>query len=119
MRDRAKRGDVTFHDISQADLLLFLRDELHPDDPLNQFHGWYPSTLMFSVNRYTPFELFARSQSKKYFQQVKTALGIETKEQLEKLLEDFKTGSRQLPRFGFRGVGIGHLLGLELIATRP
>jgi len=119
LRDRAKRTDINFEDISQADFLLFLRDALHPNDKLNAYGNWYPDTLLFSGHRGLPFELFARGQSSKYFEELKVALGISGKDQLSRVVDDIKTGARDLPRFRFGRVNAANLIGLDQIATRP
>jgi hypothetical protein len=65
------------------------------------------------------FEVFARSQSKAYFDRSKVLLGIENKDALARLLEDFRTDRQCLPRWGFPMISIDVLLGFDKLATKP
>ncbi len=120
LRDRAKRTDINFEAIMQADFVLFLRDELNASDHLNAGRCWFPYTLVFALHWHPPFEVFIRAESTKYFERLKTALGIESKSDLEHLLQAFADHKRDLPQFGmFDRLSPERLIGLERIATRP
>lgn len=120
LRERARRTDVDFEAIMQADFILFLRDELNASDRLNAGRSWFPYTLVFALHWHPPFEVFIRAESSKYFEQLKTALGIESKADLERLLQAFTEHKRELPQFGmFDRLSPDRLMGLERVATRP
>jgi hypothetical protein len=120
LRDRAKRSDLNFEAIMQADFVLFLRDELHASDDLNSGMSWFPYTLVFALHRYQPFELFIRAESMKYFEQMKTALGISSKDEIARLIQAFAERKRDLPQFGmFDRLHPERLIRLERIAIRP
>jgi hypothetical protein len=104
----------------QADFVLFLRDELSASDRLNAGRSWFPYTLVFGLHWHPPFEVFIRAESSKYFERLKTALGIESKADLERLLQAFAEHKRELPQFGmFDRLSPDRLIGLERIASRP
>jgi hypothetical protein len=120
LRDRAKRTDLNFEEIMQADFILYLRDELTSDDKLNFGRSWFPYTLVFAPRWRSPFELFLRSESVTYFDQLKVALGIANKEAIERLLEDFANNKRQSLQFGmFDHLRPGTLIGIDRICTIP
>jgi hypothetical protein len=114
--ERANRTDLTPEDIKQADFVLFIRGETHPDC---QYFSWFPNTLVGAYRRHRPFEVFARAQSIKYFEQLKIALGVANKEELLKLVEEFKSGDRQIPQFSSRTFYLAKLMDTERIASRP
>lgn len=64
LADRAGRRDVTYDDLMQADLLLYLRTEIdRPHAEEMYIHNWYPDTLVRARRRNRPFELFARASA--------------------------------------------------------
>lgn len=120
LRDRAKRSDVNFEAIMQADFVLFLRDELTASDRLNSGMRWFPYTLVFALHWHPRFEIFARAESTQYFERMKTALGIETKDDIASLIQAFENHKRELPRFGmFDFLQPEGFIGLDRIAIRP
>jgi hypothetical protein len=115
LKERSKRYDLPFIDIMQADFVLFLRAELHPTKVRD---NWWPHTLVYASWRHTsPFEIFARSESKKYIENVKLVLGIKDKSDLVTLLEDFKEGKRRVPKWEFDSFNSGILVNIEKLAT--
>jgi hypothetical protein len=71
---RHKASGYDMAELIQADLLLALRTLLH--EPLPRGRVWWPVTIVYGSRRAGPFELFARCQSRAYFEKVKPALGI-------------------------------------------
>ncbi len=114
LMQRAGESGIKFRDLMQADLVLFLRDHLsHPDV---QFH-WWPETLLYAGRQTRPFEIFARSQSTKYFNKMKCLLGIDSKAELVPIINKINANPQSyLPQGGF-SIYIEHLLGYERIAT--
>jgi hypothetical protein len=98
----------------QADFVAYIRAEIEGKG------SWWPETLVYLAGFNGPFEIFARSISRVYFDKVKSLLAIDTPEGLEPLLNSYKNGSRQLPRFSLHGgFNPAALLGKDNIATRP
>jgi hypothetical protein len=101
----------------QADFLLFIREAA---DALKagKHNRWSPNSLVFSTRRAHPFEMFARAQSRRYFETIKGVLGVEDKPNLETLLQAFGP-SLYLPRWQFDQLEPQVLIGVDRIATLP
>ncbi len=69
IKDRATRGDITFLEIMQADLLVFLFSTV------SGVGRWYPHTFVFAGHS-VRFPLFVRAAQKKYFDKLKTVIGV-------------------------------------------
>jgi hypothetical protein len=116
LEQRCKGLGIEFRHLMQADFILFLRPHLdRPEEGLS----WYPETLLYVDRHSVAFEVFARSRSSSYFNRAKVLLGVDTKNQLQPLLEEFAAGSRRLPSWGFESFSPVHLLGFNEIATKP
>jgi len=88
-------------------------------DAVDDYNRWWPETLLYIGHFNSPFEIFARSVSKTYFNKVKVLLGIEIPKDLELLLKSYKDGTRKLPMWQFEGFNPTALLGYENLATLP
>ncbi|WP_338317614.1 hypothetical protein, partial [Bradyrhizobium ottawaense] len=82
---------------------------------------WWPETLLYTTFHFRPpFEPFARSQSKAYFNQFCVVLGITDKSQLEAVVNDLlKDGAQNLPRWQFDSLDVPGLSNLTRLATTP
>lgn len=106
----------TFDQIMQADFVLFLNDAFNSSDSYGQ---WYPDTLLFASNRYRPFDLFARSESRSYFDRwfpkLVSDLSIDLiRARLAELQKD--RGSRM---FDHWGLPIVQLANADHLGTKP
>jgi hypothetical protein len=115
LKSRSTATGVRFQDLMQADFIAFLRSEL-------ESHAlrlsWVPETLVFWPHHsQQPFELFARSSSRAFFERSKVLLGIGSKADLVTLFEKYREGRRRLPQLGYATVEPGILLGYENLAT--
>jgi hypothetical protein len=112
MQKRATRNDVTFEQLMQADFVLHLHSILNfPDDK------WFPVTLLYATYGREAFELFARAASARAFEQLKTLLNVNSKEDL---IERFKTNSAGVPYgslFKLDGIEPLALMNAERLAT--
>lgn len=118
LKDRCKGTGIDFHQLAQADFVLYLRKELSEQ---HVFGGrWWPDTLVHMTRSHEPFEIFSRSISKSYFERAKVVLGVEDVEPLTKLAEATNSGQKHMP-YGdsMFFVGLKHLTGLERIASLP
>lgn len=102
----------------QADLILFVRNEVSPRDEDYPHARWYPHSLVYASDRSKPFEIFARAQSKAYFDSVKVALGVENLNELIRLTNDLHSGERRAPRWNFDTPYLPTLMNVENLATR-
>ncbi|WP_444938504.1 SEFIR domain-containing protein [Microbulbifer sp. JMSA002] len=85
---------ITFDYIMQADFLLFIADSIRALSDQEWGQEWWPETLIYRSYGSNTYELFARAESKAFFDRFKYCLGIESKDDLTPLIESFK--SRQL-----------------------
>lgn len=118
-KGRAKRHDLLFVNVMQADFLLYLRTELIPATEGFFRRVWWPETLVYASHRHPVFEVFARAQSTKYFNQMKVTLGITEKDNLLKLKDDYQSGQRKIPQWDFDRFDPIFLMNLDKIATKP
>ena len=121
LEKRSKASGLPFQHLMQADLVLFIRDSL---DCLRtgRWQNWWPMTLLYASRQYGPFEVFARSQSAKYFEKVKQVFDIDAKDDLVPLAEAFREQKLKIPQWGgFRHDSLNpfDLMGFEKLATLP
>lgn len=102
-------------DLLQADFVLFLYNGLHPRESFR----WWPETLLYAHRLFGPFELFARSRSKAYFNGLLKLLDISTKEELSEPLALWNANPRLLPNWQFDSFNPSVLTDFERIATEP
>ena len=115
LEQRSKESGVEFRKLMQADFILLLRD--HLDRP-GGFPRWWPETLLYASREVRTFEIFARSQSARYFEQVKGLLGVEDKDSLGALLGKINSDvERNLPRWETHSIKPTELIGYDSIAT--
>ncbi|PNG30942.1 toll/interleukin-1 receptor domain-containing protein [Pseudomonas protegens] len=112
LKDRSQSSGLDFNQLMQADLVLFLRGAQNGE-------RWFPNTLLYAGRSYGPFEIFARSMSQKYFDFVKTLIGVADKRELGTLLQKFKGPQSQLPRWQFDTFNPEVLVGYDMLGTRP
>ncbi len=102
----------------QADFVLFIRDCL---DLIKSsgLQSWWPETLLYIRRLESAFEIFARAQSKEYFDRIKCLFDIEQKKDLEPLMQAFKNRDINVPRWESTTFSPYALLGFEKLATKP
>lgn len=120
LEKRGASSGLKFSYLMQADFILFVRDSVEA-----LHHGtrqrWWPETLIYAQRQYGPFEIFARSQSSAYFDQIKEMLGISSPDELRTLIKSMDQSSQSKlrnPSWGFSSVDTALLSGIDKIATR-
>jgi TIR domain len=116
LKERCAGTGYRLEDLMQADFIAYLRAEI---DAKSDFGGWWPDTLVFRHEASIVFEIFARAESRAYFERVKALLDIEKPSDLEPLFERYRKGERRAPRWVLHGVDPIRLVGYEKLATRP
>lgn len=115
---RSKTSGITDRQIMQADLVLFVRDAF--DSMRNGIHQkWYPVTLVYAEDYPGPFEIFARAQSKEYFEKIKILFDIKQKEDFSPLVEASRSDKLIIPRGSLESINPLFLIGLDKLATSP
>lgn len=116
LKERSSSSGIRFYDLMQADFICYFRDEIVKN---SSFKTWWPETLLYLGDFYGRFEIFAKSESTRYFNQIKTLLGIDKKEDLLPILNDFNQGKRQAPQWEFNEVNPGVLIGYDKLCIKP
>ncbi len=114
LKERCRGLEISFRELMQADFLLFLRDSIRGSTTLS---SWYPVSLIYFGGYQSPFEIFARSRSKSYFDKVKEVIGVPDKETLEKVLEEFSNGTRRKPHWDIDSFNPSFCCDIEHLAT--
>lgn len=110
MHEVADSKIVSWIDIQQADLILWLREALSGKS------GWYPKTVPY-WDRYEPFPIFTKAISRKYLAQVLRILGVDTLQTLKEWITKFQN-SEDSSRWRFdHDTNLPHLLNLEKLGT--
>ncbi len=113
---RSKTSGVTDRQLMQADFVLFIRDAL---DSIKKgtYQSWFPITLIYAEDYSGSFEVFARAQSKEYFDELKCLFEINQKEDFTTLFEALRGDKLKVPRWQFSTFNPAILLGFEKLAT--
>jgi len=111
LRDRSKSGAVRFESLAQADIVLYLYFKRKPDC------WWYPLTAIFLGMSRSALPVFARANSKKYFNRLRVLLGFETADQMREWIRQMEDGNA-LPKSGFHRLPLGRLTAAQQLATR-
>ena len=119
LEQRANLTGIRFDDVMQADFLLFLHANLNIGDEKWSRDRWWPDTLLYAHQHRGPFEVFARAQSSRYFNKLKTALGISSKTAIEELVERYRQQELEVPRWESRSFNPAQLMNIERLGSRP
>ncbi|MEP1151779.1 MAG: SEFIR domain-containing protein [Balneola sp.] len=117
LKSRNSDSGVDFRYLMEADFVLYMREEIENGDSYSG--GWWPETLLNIGYQRMPFEIFARSKSMEFFNKAKVLLGIENKDELKLIIDEFKTGKRKAPRWQHRGINPEVLLGFDQLGSVP
>lgn len=116
LKVRCQTTGIDFRYLMQADFVLFIRADLYSKD---LFDRWRPETLLYLGHFSCPFEIFARAESKRYFEKIKCLFDINSPDGLKPLLEEYRQGRKKLSRWQFERFDPTLLLNIERLATKP
>ena len=74
----------------QADFILFIADSISALSGQEWGQEWWPETLIYRGYGSSTYALFARAESSAFFEKFKSCIGIESKSDLEPLIESYK-----------------------------
>ena len=114
LKERSTHEELDFRRLQEADLVLFLRDLLHKT---GYSVPWIPKTLTREYH-FSAFELFARAESHRYFDALKTLLRVENKEELATKL-DAAIKRQPFGGLGLRSMNLRTMVNLDSLDTRP
>jgi TIR domain len=115
IKNRVPARGVTFDDLMQADLVLFIRAAAIGEQ-------WWPESLVWVTIRHrSPFEIFARGRSIRYLKRLLPMLGVSTRDELSSVIDLFYDPSKgaQLPRWEFDSVPLKQLTAADELGTAP
>lgn len=106
--------EISFEDIRQADFVLYMRSHIKNNDGF-----WYPHTLSsIMTNSEKPFEIFARSISKSYFEKIKSLLLVNNIYDINNFVEKYQMNrSMQIRNYVHAPIRIDILMNLPRLAT--
>ena len=116
LKERCQTTGIDFRYLMQADFVLFIRADLYSE---GLFDRWWPETLLYLGHFPGPFEIFARAESKRYFEKIKCLFDIDSPDDLKPLLEEYKQRKRELPSWEFNSFNPALLSNIEKLATKP
>ncbi|MBI2470860.1 MAG: TIR domain-containing protein [Planctomycetes bacterium] len=118
LEQRSRTSGLAFLLLMQADFVLFMRDCIDSVRN-NTSQSWSPETLLYLERHGGSFEIFARAESKEYFNRIKCLFDISAKTDLEPVLKAFQEEKLRIPRWEWSSFNPAALLGYEQLATRP
>lgn len=121
LEKRSHASGLRLVDLMQADFVLFFFDAVtaHKEERRQQ---WWAETLLFYREYDPPFEIFARSESFRYFAKISPLLGIKDKAELTEMLPLF--GGQEAPILWpawdkFQSISLTRILNFDKLATKP
>ena len=118
LEQHSKASGLAFEHLMQGDLILFVRASLDVSRNGGR-QGWWPETLLYAERHNGPFEIFARAQSRTYFDSMKLIFDIASVDDLKSLMESFKEEKLYTPHWEFTRPDIGSLMNIENLGERP
>lgn len=103
---------VDFSSLMQTDFLLFVRCEIHSGH-------WWPKTLVYLGHYPGAFEIFTRSASAQYFENLKKILKVTGKDELEQFVADATQRGGRYYGFSPWGVDWKRLMNLDDLNCLP
>lgn len=114
LKERNQGSGVNFDHLLAADTVLFLR-AAHRD----VWSRWFPETLLYA-SHHSSLEMFARAKSRRYFDRIKSLLGVAEPSEFKTFIAALQADPRKLPSWDYRrGASIGTLTAVADIATSP
>jgi hypothetical protein len=117
MKERLTGTGLTEFKLAQAEFVAYLRSEMSSVGSDMWRVSWWPNMLVFTSGSHGAFEIFARAQSKAYFDRVKSMFGVKQPDDFEPVLE-FHRNTQRAPRYDYRTVSISLLMGADKLGTR-
>lgn len=109
---------ITDRQLMQADFVLFIRDALS-SIRTRSYQSWRPVSLLYAEHLIGPFEIFARAQSKTYFDRLKCLFDINQKDDFLPMLDAFRDGKLRKLQWEFSSFEPALLIGFEGMASSP
>jgi hypothetical protein len=115
LKQRADSSGFDFRWLMQADFVLYLRASFKGSG----YVEWWPETLVYAANSHGPMEIFARSRSASYYQDVSKIIGGVSSESLKSHIQKLGGDQNMLPRWQHRSIALGVMTGIDKLASLP
>lgn len=115
LMERAKKSGFNFNWLMQADFILYVRASLG-GSPCER---WWPETLVYAVQARNPMEVFARSKSSSYYEQLRGLFGGLTAQELKAHIAKLEENHDLNPKWGFFRISPSILAGVSQLASIP
>ncbi|GHV95693.1 hypothetical protein AGMMS50293_20130 [Spirochaetia bacterium] len=109
LKERNKSTNINFYYLMEADFMCFIKAET-----INQ--RWWPGTLIYLDYPHRPFEIFAKSITEDYFENIKRIFGFRNVTDIAALINDFTNNKRMLPVWEGRDFNLAILIGYEQLS---
>jgi hypothetical protein len=106
LNKRNRTSNIKFYYLMEADFVCYIK-------ALLQNETWWPDTLIFVGYPHRAFEIFAKSISPSYFNEVKKIFGVETLNSIAELLLTLENNKDLVPRWYRQGVDPSVFLGYD------
>ena len=118
LKERAEDSGVDFLYLVQADFILLMKNELASIDVDNWW--WYPVTFLYTESSYrNALPIFVRSESIRYFNDIKLLLGIDKKNDIMRLFNSYDNRKKQRLRVGNNYPDLKSLINFDNLETTP
>lgn len=105
LKDTYQNGSVpNFEALMQADFVLYLCTTHQKANS-----KWYPETLVYASDRYSPFSIFARSESLAYFNRLAPVLRVKTIEEFKTRITEINSDTQASQMFNYHGLPVSYL----------
>jgi len=119
LEQRSHGSGVDFRCLMQGDFTLFLRDAQVAQEK-GLYQQWWPVTIVYSGTMRAPFEIYARAESRRYFDKLKGMFEIQSKDDFAPLVEAFDRKQMGLPTFGhWMSPNASAMMNYQKLATVP
>lgn len=114
-KERSEGMGIKFEQLMQSDFILYLRSSI--DYRSYSDLRWYPDTLLYARNRYKPFELFARAQSKDYMSKLHILFNLDDKNKFNDLVKN-NIKNNFVPSWDYDSIPLEILMNLKNLYTK-
>jgi hypothetical protein len=118
LEQRSHSSGLDFRYLMQGDFTLFLRDS-HLALRRDGYQQWWPATMVYGRTLRAPFEIYARAESQRYFDKLKVMFEIQSKEELEPLIEAFNANRYGLPSWDYMTLNPVLIMNYQKLASLP
>lgn len=103
----------SFESVMQAEFVIFLRSVGQSTQS-----RWYPFPLVYATDRFSPFPVFARSESEAFFARLAPVLGVPDLAEFRRRLVDVDASKRAAQMFDYNGLAVKYLANADFLGSR-